>query len=97
MDQDKRTAVALMRYSAIAPLITGTQDEYVSLRAYYRDAAARGIKDQDGQIRYYSPAQSRNGTLPTKMPDLTGFFLQDGRTAASAGRSMPILRKRSGI
>ena len=79
MDQDKRTAVALMRYSAIAPLITGTQDEYVSLRAYYREA------------------QSRNGTLPTKMPDLTGFFLQDGRTAASAGRSMPILRKRSGI
>ena len=32
MDQNKRQAVALMRYSAIAPLIAGTQEDYVSLR-----------------------------------------------------------------
>ena len=73
MDQDKRTAVALMRYSAIAPLITGTQDEYVSLRAYYRDAAARGIKDQDGQIRYYSPGTIQKWHLAYKNAGFDGF------------------------
>ena len=29
MEQGKKQAVALMRYSAIAPLITGTQEDYV--------------------------------------------------------------------
>ena len=31
MEQEKKQAVALMRYSAIAPLITGTQEDYESL------------------------------------------------------------------
>lgn len=31
MEQEKKQAVALMRYSAIAPLITGTQEDYGSL------------------------------------------------------------------
>ena len=36
MEQEKKQAVALMRYSAIAPLITGTQEDYESLSAYFR-------------------------------------------------------------
>lgn len=56
MEQDKKQAVALMRYSAIAPLITGTQDEYESLSAYFRTASAKGIKAPDGTLRNYSPA-----------------------------------------
>ena len=33
MEQEKKQAVALMRYSAIAPLITGTQESgYAALR-----------------------------------------------------------------
>ena len=31
MEQEKKQAVALMRYLAIAPLITGTQEDYESL------------------------------------------------------------------
>ena len=31
MEQEKKQAVALMRYSAIAPLIAGTQEDYESL------------------------------------------------------------------
>ena len=34
MEQEKKQAVALMRYSAIAPLITGTQEDYESPSAY---------------------------------------------------------------
>ena len=72
MDQNKRQAVALMRYSAIAPLIAGTQEDYESLRAYYRDVSAKGIKAPDGQ----------NGILPTKTPDLTDCFPRVVLTAA---------------
>lgn len=32
MEQEKKQAVALMRYSAIAPLITGTQEDSGSLQ-----------------------------------------------------------------
>ena len=62
MDQDKRTAVALMRYSAIAPLITGTQDEYVSLRAYYRDGTI-----QKWHLAYKNAGF--DGLLPTGRSD----------------------------
>ena len=34
MDQEKKQAIALMRYSAIAPLITGLSDDYKSLTAF---------------------------------------------------------------
>ena len=55
MEQEKKQAIALMRYSAIAPLITGTQDDYGSLSAYFRVTSARGIKAPDGTLRNYSP------------------------------------------
>ena len=55
MEQEKKQAVALMRYSAIAPLITGTQEDYESLSAYFRTASAKGIKAPDGSLRHYSP------------------------------------------
>ena len=48
MEQEKKQAVALMRYSAITPLITGTQEDYESLSAYFRAASAKGIKAPDG-------------------------------------------------
>lgn len=55
MEQEKKQAVALMRYSAIAPLITGTQEDYESLSAYFRTASAKGIKAPDGSLHHYSP------------------------------------------
>ena len=38
MNQEKKQNLALMKYSAIAPLITGLSDDYTSLSAFYRDA-----------------------------------------------------------
>lgn len=55
MELEKKQAVALMRYSAIAPLITGTQEDYESLSAYFRTASAKGIKAPDGFFRHNSP------------------------------------------
>ena len=55
MEQEKKQAIALMRYSAIAPLIAGTQEDYESLSAYFRTVSAKGIKAPDGSLRHYSP------------------------------------------
>ena len=68
MEQEKKQAVALMRYSAIAPIITGTQEDYTSLSAYFRAVSAKGIKAPDGTI---PPVLLRNGISPTKTPVLT--------------------------
>lgn len=81
MEQEKKQAVALMRYSAIAPLITGTQEDYESLSAYFRTASAKGIKAPDGSIRHYSPGTLENGTFLTENPVLMLCFPPDGLTA----------------
>ncbi len=44
MNQEKKQAIALMRYSAIAPLISGTQDDFESLSAYFRTVSAKVIR-----------------------------------------------------
>ena len=56
MEQNRKQDIALMRYSAISPLIAGTQDDFPSLNAYFRDVSAKGVKAPDGQIRHYAPA-----------------------------------------
>ncbi|TAH60011.1 MAG: transposase [Fermentimonas caenicola] len=56
MKQEKTHAIALMRYSVIAPLISGLQDDYSSHEAFFRDASARGVITPDGTTRHYAPA-----------------------------------------
>lgn len=52
MEQEKKQAVALMRYSAIAPLITGTQEDYDPV---FDDAAIEAILNaSDGTARVIS-------------------------------------------
>lgn len=55
MEQEKKQAVALMCYSAIAPLTTGTLEDYESLDTYIRTISAKGIKAPDGSLCHYSP------------------------------------------
>ena len=43
MEQEKKQAIALMRYSAIAPLITGLSDDYDSLTAFFNNASIKGV------------------------------------------------------
>ena len=52
MEQNRKQDIALMRYSAISQLIAGTQDDFPSLNAYFRDVSAKGVKAPDGQIRH---------------------------------------------
>lgn len=55
MNQEKTHAIALMRYSVIAPLISGLQDDDSSHEAFFRDASARGVITPDGTTRHYAP------------------------------------------
>lgn len=87
MDQNKQQAVALMRYSAIAPLIAGTLDDYGSLRAYYRDVSAKGIKAPDGQIRHYSPGTIQKWHLSYKNGGFDGL-LPTGRSDRGVSRKI---------
>lgn len=55
MEQDKKHAIALMRYSVISPLITGMQEDYPSLSAFFRDASVKGVTTPDGSFKRYAP------------------------------------------
>ena len=64
MEQDKKHEVALMRYSVISPLITGLQEEYPSMDAFFRDASLKGILSPDGSVKRYAPGTIEKLTLP---------------------------------
>ena len=55
MNQEKTHAIALMRYSVIAPLISGLQDDFSSHEAFFRDASVRGVITPDGTTRHFAP------------------------------------------
>ncbi len=56
MDQNKRQDIALLRYSVISPLITGTLADGQSKEAFFRDASGKDMQGPDGRIRRYSPS-----------------------------------------
>ena len=87
MEQEKKQAVALMRYSAIAPIITGTQEDYGSLSAYFRAASAKGIKAPDGSLRHYSPGTLEKWYLAYKK---SGFdaLIPSGRSDCGVSRKI---------
>lgn len=61
MDQEKKHAIALMRYSVIAPLITGLSDNYSSLTAFFYDASAKGVL-HPSVAKGINPSKSSNSS-----------------------------------
>lgn len=55
MDQEKKHDIALMRYATFAPLISGLQESFPSLDAFYRDASKKGVVAPDGSIKHFAP------------------------------------------
>lgn len=55
MDQKKQHDIALMRYSAISPIISGLLENYASLEAFYRDASTKGTITPDGTLKHFAP------------------------------------------
>lgn len=55
MEQEYRHAIALMRYSAIAPLIPGLPEGYRNLADYLEKTSQKGLLHPDGEVRNYAP------------------------------------------
>lgn len=55
MEQEKMQVVALMCYSAIAPLITGLEEDYPSRDAFFRGSSIKGVTAPDDSIKHYAP------------------------------------------
>lgn len=87
MEQDKKHEIALMRYSVISPLITGHQEDYPSLEAFFRDASAKGVASPDGSVRTYAPGTIEKWYRAYK---LGGFdaLLPTGRSDAGKSRKL---------
>lgn len=87
MEQDKKHEIALMRYSVISPLITGHQEDYPSLEAFFRDASAKGVTSPDGSVRTYAPGTIEKWYRAYK---LGGFdaLLPTGRSDAGKSRKL---------
>lgn len=87
MDQKKQNDIALMRYTAIAPLVSGTDEEFQSHRAYYNDVSTKGIKDADGNLRHYAPATISKWYSSYKKNGFDGL-LPTGRSDCGVSRKV---------
>jgi len=87
MEQDKKHEIALMRYSVISPIITGLQEDYPSLDAFFRDASTKGVTAPDGSARTYAPGTIEKWYRAYK---LGGFdaLLPNGRSDAGKSRKL---------
>ena len=74
MDQEKKNAIALMRYSVIAPLITGLVDEFNSNTAFFNSVSAKGVMHPDGTIKHYAPGTIEKWYLDYKKKGFDGLL-----------------------
>lgn len=84
MKQELKQEIALMRYGAIAPLISGLGEDYQSQSAFYEEVAAKGIPGPDGKVRHYAPATIEKWYLNYKK---YGFDSLVPKVRADAGMS----------
>lgn len=56
MKSEKQQEIALMRYGAIAPLVSGLDENYPSKTAFYTEISNKGIVGPDGRVHHYAPA-----------------------------------------
>ena len=80
MDFDSKQNIALVRYTLIAPAVTGTRPREQSLNAYFQEASGKLILMPDGSYRSFSASSIEkwyrsykkngfNGLLPTDRND----------------------------
>lgn len=56
MKSEKQQEIALMRYGAIAPLVSGLDENYPSKTAFYTEISNKGIVGPDGRVHHYALA-----------------------------------------
>ncbi len=94
MTQEQTHAVALMRYSVIAPLISGLQDNFSSHEAFFRDASARGVIAPDGTTKHFAPTTIKKWYNHYNKGALTLSSLHPELTSENQENSMMNFRNR---
>lgn len=84
MKQEQQQAIALMRYAAISPVVTGLDEKYPSMQAYYDEVSAKGITGTDGRIHHFAPSTIERWYLDYKK---RGFDALIPASRADAGKS----------
>ena len=86
MKPEKQQEIALMRYGAISPLITGTDDS-LSHAEFFRSVSSNGIKDASGKTRHYHPDTIESWYLNYKKHGFDGL-IPKGRADEGKSRKL---------
>ena len=86
MKPEKQREIALMRYGAISPLITGTDDS-LSHADFFRSLSSDGIKDASGKLHHYHPDTIESWYLKYKKQGFDGL-IPKGRADEGKSRKL---------
>ena len=86
MKPEKQQEIALMRYGAISPLITGA-DDIISHAEFFRSLSSAGIKDASGKTRHYHPDTIESWYLNYKKHGFDGL-IPKGRADEGKSRKL---------
>lgn len=84
MKSEKQQEIALMRYGAIAPLISGLDDTLPNKTAFYTELSQKGLIGPDGRIHHYAPSTIEKWYLDYKK---YGFDALVPNNRSDAGQS----------
>ena len=84
MDYVKKQDVALLRYTAIAPVVTGLDDAYGSNNDYYREISEKGVTGPDGKVYHFHPDTLQRWYSAYKKQGFEALMPRDRRDAGKS-------------
>ena len=84
MDYVKKQDVALLRYTAIAPVVTGLGDAYGSNNDYYREISEKGVTGPDGKVYHFHPDTLQRWYSAYKKQGFEALMPRDRRDAGKS-------------
>jgi transposase InsO family protein len=84
MDYEKKQDVALLRYTAIAPVVTGLGDAYGSNNDYYREISEKGVTGPDGKVYHFHPDTLQRWYSAYKRQGFEALMPRDRRDAGKS-------------
>ena len=84
MDYVKKQDVALLRYTAIAPVVTGLGDAYCSNNDYYREISEKGVTGPDGKVYHFHPDTLQRWYSAYKRQGFEALMPRDRRDAGKS-------------
>ena len=84
MNYEKKQDVALLRYTAIAPVVAGLGDAYSSNNDYYREISEKGVTGPDGKVYHFHPDTLQRWYSAYKKQGFEALMPRDRRDAGKS-------------